>query len=327
MNSRPARTTVLLPALAALALALGLLLPAGPVAAQGAGSAGAEILRMTAGARAAALGGAYAAMPGDPDGIFYNPASVAWLQRAAGLGYEAYVEDVTIGSVSGALDAGPVVVGAGIVYLDAGEVDEIIPDPRYGGERGRSTGETVGATEAAARLAVGRVFLQGRASAGAAIGVVTSDLAGVGRTATFVDVGGQYRLGDLSLGAALRNLGGDLAHDELGDAPLPLEARVGATYRRQLAPRYGAVVSGDVVLGLEEETAGFALGAEGGLLPRDGSLVAVLRAGATLGEGDGHLGRFRVGAGIGLSGITLDYTIQTFEYLGTIHRIGIRWAR
>lgn len=312
-------------ALAVLAFCTALS-PAG-AAAQGAGSAGAEILRLTAGTRAAAFAGAYTAVVGDPDGVFYNPAAVGWLAAAAGLGYEAYVEDISVGSFSGAFAAGRLRLGGGIVFLDAGDIDEVVPDPMYGGERGRPTGETVSASEAAVRVAAALPLLEGRASAGAAVGIVASDLAGVERSALFLDLGAQYRAGDLSVGAALRHLGTGLASDEFGDAPLPLEARLGAAYRRDISGRYGAVASADVVLGLEEETLGVALGGEAGLLPRDGALTAVLRAGVTAGEGEGHLGRLRVGGGIGLMGLALDYTVQTFEYLGSVHRIGVRWTR
>lgn len=297
--------------------------------AQGPGSAGAEVLQIGAGARAAALGGAYTAVADDSDAVFYNPAAVAWLPQSAGLAYQAYVEDVTVGSFSGALGGGRrIAFGAGLLYLDAGSIDEVVPDPAYGGERGRETGERVGATEAAGRFAAAFAFADGQASAGAALGFVTSDLAGVGRSAAFADLGAQARIGDrLSLGASLRNLGTGMSSDEMGDAPLPSQARLGATYRRPIGTVYGAGAFADAVWGIEEETAGLALGVEGGLLPPDRSISAVLRLGATLGEGEGHLGRLRFGGGVALRGIGLDYSVQVFEYLGTIHRVGLRWSR
>lgn len=297
-------------------------------AGQGAGSAGAELLVMGAGARAIALGGAYTAAIADPDAIFYNPASVAWLRHGAGLGYQAYVQDVTVGSLSGALDAGPVAIGGGILFLDAGTIDEVVPDPDYGGERGRGTGERVGATETAGRIAAALSLAGGRAAAGVALGVVTSDLAGVERTAVFVDLGAQLRLtGNALLGASVRNLGTDLRHEELGGAPLPAQARLGATYALGIGPLYGAAAFADAIWNIEEQTAGLALGAEAGLVPAGGGFSAVLRAGVAAGEGGGNLGRLRFGGGISLGALAFDYAVQHFEYLGTIHRVGVRWAR
>lgn len=314
----------------AFGLALALLATgAAPVPGQGPGSAGAEILQIGAGARASALGGAYTAVADDPDAVFYNPAAVAALPRSASLAYQAYVEDVTLGSFSGALGAGRrFAFGAGLLFLDAGDIEEVVPDPTFGGERGRETGSTVGATEAAARLAGAFNFAQGRASAGVALGFLTSDLAGVARRAAFVDLGAQARVGQrLSVGASLRNLGTGMSSDEMGDTPLPSQARLGATYRRPIGAVYGAAAFADAVWGIEEETGGLALGVEGGLLPPDRSISAVLRLGATLGEGEGHLGRLRFGGGVAVRGIGLDYSVQVFEYLGAIHRVGLRWSR
>ena len=314
----------------AVGLAVALLATgASPVLGQGPGSAGAEILQIGAGARASALGGAYTAVADDPDAVFYNPAAVATLPRSAGLAYQAYVEDVTLGSFSGALGGGRrFALGAGLLFLDAGDIEEVVPDPTFGGERGRETGSTVGATEAAARIAGAFNFADGRASAGAALGFITSDLAGVDRRAAFVDLGAQARVGQrLALGASLRNLGTGMSSDEMGDAPLPSQARLGATYRHSFGPAYGAAAFADAVWGIEEATAGVAVGLEGGLLPADRSISAVLRLGATLGEGEGHLGRLRFGGGVALRGIGLDYSVQVFEYLGAIHRVGLRWSR
>ncbi|HUG40395.1 MAG TPA: hypothetical protein VMM12_07915 [Longimicrobiales bacterium] len=315
------------PLLLGAAAALGAL-PAPPACAQGAGSAGAEILQMPAGARATALGGAYTAAFGDPDAVFYNPASVAWLRKAAGLGYQAYVQDVSVGSLSGALRAGPLGLGAGVLFLDAGSLEEIVPDPAYGGERGRGTGERVSATEAAARLAAARTLPGGRAAVGLSLGIVTSNLAGVSRDALFLDAGAQLRVGRrLSLGGSLRNVGTALGSAEMGDAPLPAQARVGAAYDHRIGAAYGARAFADAVWGIQEQSAGLALGAEAGLLPPGGAVSAVLRAGVALGEGEGNLGRLRFGGGVSIGSVAVDYAVQAFEYLGTIHRVGIRWSR
>lgn len=326
MHSRP-RSAALAGALA-LALAAGTLSDPARVGAQGAGTAGAELLQMTAGARAAALGGAYTAVSGDPDAVFYNPAASAWLDAGAGVAYEAYAQDISIGSISGALDTGPVSIAAGLLFLDAGEISEVVPDPAFGGERGRLTGEEVGATEAAGRVAAALRLAGGRAAAGVALGFFTSDLAGVSRSAAFADLGAQFRVNQrIALGAAIRNVGTGLGSEEFGDAPLPAQARLGATIRVPIGPTYGAAAFADGIWGIEEETAGLALGAEAGLLPASGAFTAVVRAGATLGESDGHLGRLRFGGGLSLRGLALDYTVQMFEYLGAVHRAGVRWTR
>src|SRR5688572_2455217 len=110
-------------ALAARAAALALL-GAAPAAAQsGAGTAGAQALQLLAGSRAAALSGAYAGATDDADAMFYNPAAIGGLRTAAGLSYQRYVQDIAFGSASVAQRLGPLVVGAGVAYLNAGSVD------------------------------------------------------------------------------------------------------------------------------------------------------------------------------------------------------------
>jgi hypothetical protein len=297
----------------------------GPVSAQGAGSAGAQVLTLSAGTRAAALAGAYTAVPGDPEGIFYNAAAAASLERAVGFGYQKYVQDVEFGSVAGAMKVGRVGLAAGVVYLNAGEIEEIVPDPLYDGERGRPTGATVGASESAYRLVVALPVRSRRASLGLAAGFFASDIAGERRDAAFLDFGGQYRAGPLTVGAALQHLGGG-PRDELDDSPLPLEARVGLSRALRFGERFGGLLTGDVVRRIEERTYGVALGAEAGLLPRGAPVGAVLRSGITLDEGD-QLGRLRLGAGVGVGPVWLDYTLQSFRYLGIIHRVGVRWSR
>ncbi len=306
--------------------------PAG-VSGQGPGSAGGQTLTLTPGARAAALGGAYTGVGGDSDGVFYNPAAAGWVAAGAAFGYENHVEGISMGSVSGGVDvgAGGLRVGAGLVYLSAGEIEEVVPDPRYGGERGRPTGATFGATEAAGRLAVAVPFLDDRARVGVGVGAVSSELAGFRRTAVFADLGAQYRSRGLLVGAALRNLGSSAANASSEGVPLPLEAALGASYRHRFTPAHGALLTADVLVGLEEETVGLAVGAEAGLLPIAGdgaarAVSAVVRAGAILGRGH-ELGSARVGGGVGIGRLSLDYTAQSLEYFGLVHRFGLRWTR
>lgn len=312
--------------MAALVAAAVLAWAPATVLAQGAGSAGAEILKLVPGARAAALAGAYTAATADADGVFFNPASAGWLGRAASAGYQVYVEDVSIGSASAAYDLGRIVLTGGLVFLDAGSIEEVIPDPDFGGQTGQPTGETVSATESAARVGAAMRLLDDRVSVGAVAGLISSDLAGISRSAAFFDIGAQYRLAALTFGASLRNMGGDLDSEGWGGASLPSELRLGATYSRPLGGGYGAAATGDLVRGLAEETTGFALGIEGGLMPTDAGITAVLRAGIELGEAEEHLGRLRFGGGVAYRGLGLDYTVQAFDFLGTIHRIGIRWT-
>ncbi len=64
--------------------ALAALAAGAPVRAQqGAGVAGASVLQLPAGSRAPSFSGAYSAVTGDADVLFYNPAGLSTLRAGA----------------------------------------------------------------------------------------------------------------------------------------------------------------------------------------------------------------------------------------------------
>lgn len=312
---------------AALVGALAAALLAAPAhAQQGTGSTGATVLQLTPGSRAAALSGAYTSTTGDADVLFYNPAGLASLRVGAALSYERFVEDISLGSLSGVLRAGSLSIGAGLAYLDGGSVREVVPDPVFGGERGVETGNTVSESETAGRLAASLPLRDGRIRVGAGAGFVSTSIAGQTSSAPVFDLGAQASVSSaLTLGAALRNLGGSLS----GDAGrLPSEARIGATFQAGGQRGFGLLVSADYVQRLKEETGGLAAGLEAGLLPDAASRFgAVGRVGYSTDQGDGGLGPLEIGGGISVGALALDYTYRNLDFFGAVHRFGVRWAR
>ncbi len=311
----------------ALAAAAALALAAPAAAQSGAGSTGAQVLQMPAGSRAAALSGAYAAAGGDPDVLFYNPAGLASLDAGGAVSYERFVQDVSLISASGALRVGPLTLGAGGVFLNEGSIDVVTPDPAFGGQRGQATGESVSASESAARLSFGLPLMQGRLRLGAGAGFVSTSLAGQTSGAPLFDAGAQFvALPGLTLGASLRNLGGSTSGAQ--GARLPTEGRAGVTFEAASAGGLGVLVSADYVARLRESTGGLATGIEAGLFPaRTGGLGAVARLGYDAGQGAGGLGAVDFGGGLTLGRIALDYTYQNLDFFGAVHRFGVRIAR
>lgn len=299
---------------------------AGAARGQGAAGTGAAVLQVPAGARAAALSGAYAAAAADADVLFYNPAGAAALGAAASASYMRHVLDIRATTAAGAMRLGPFSLGAAAALLDAGEVRVIEPDPQYGGERGRETGERAGASESATRLALALPLRGGRVRLGAAAGYVSSDIAGATRGAAVFDLGAQLALERVTLGAALRNLGGALSGDGLDDVDLPTEARAGFRFEATRADNLGAALSADLVSRAGAGT-WIAAGIEAGVLPAAGRLGAVGRIGWDGGAGAGGLGGLRLGAGVSRGEIAIDYAYQDLDLFGPVHRIGVRWRR
>ncbi len=319
-NPGTPRTTTLL-AIAALAL-----VPAG-ARAQSAGTTGASVLELPAGSRAVGLAGAFTAVAGDIDAIFYNPSGLAGLSSGAGLSYESYVADVTLGSAAAAFGIGRVVLGAGISYLDAGDVRVLEPDPAYGGQRGRETGATVSAGETALKVSAATALGDGRLRVGISAGYVSSDLAGTTHSAPMADVGLQFRASSLlTVGVAGRNLGGKLSGP--GDAALPREIRLGGQLRVPPIESVGVNLTGDYVLRPESGDGAFAGAVEAGLLPTPEGISAMGRLGYSAAAGsDGLGGRIFIGAGLGLGAFSVDYAYQSLDFFGAVHRFGIRWTR
>jgi hypothetical protein len=321
------RQSGLRPGPLAIAIVAALAAPAA-VFAQGSGTTGATVLQMLAGGRASAMSGAYTAATLDADVLFYNPAGAASLAAAASVSYQRHVEDIGLATGAGAYRFGNIVLGASAIFLDYGEIREFIPDPDFGGQTGIPTGNMVGASEVAARLTGALPLADGRLNIGASLGYVSTDLAGTGRGTPFLDVGGQYLLSGLTLGAAVRNIGGALSGSGVADADLPMEARLGAMYQFARETGFGGAVSADLVSGINGGTTGLIAGFEAGLLPRAASRVgAVARVGYDTGVGEAGQGALALGGGVSLGPLAVDYAWQNFDLFGSLHRIGVRWSR
>ena len=309
-----------------IVVAVGCVMPLSSLQAQGAGAAGAQILQFSAGSRAAAFSGAYAASSSDADVLFYNPAGVASLRKAGALSFETMVQGVTLSSLAGALRVGPLTVGLSGMFLDAGKVIELVPDPSFGGNTGMPTGKSASSTESVARVTVA-LPIHDRLRLGASGGIISSSLADQSASTAVFDVGVQYELSAFTLGAALRNAGGSLSASDLRDADMPTEARVGAALQLARADGLGLNVHSDIIARLQESSTGILLGAEAGYLPGGAhALSAVARVGVSPTEGDGALGVLKLGAGITLARLGIDYTYQSFDLLGSVHRFGVRWS-
>ncbi len=305
-------------------LVLALLFAAPLHAQDNAGTTGAQVLQFLPGSRAASMSGAYTAVAGDADALFYNPAGIASLRRAATLSYESYVADVACGSQGVATRRSRFTIGASVAFLNAGDIRVVAPDPEFGGNTGVETGETASASESALRLVGALPLLDGRLRAGVALGFVATALAEQHQTAPIADLGAQYDIGPATLGVSLRNMGADLSGD--AEDKLPTEARIGASIN---AIRAGAGVvsaSAELISRLGEESLTFAGGVEAGLPGTDARPFALLARVGFDAESN-QLGALRAGASLGFRDVTFDYTIQQLEFFGTVHRFGLRINR
>lgn len=314
----------------ALAAAVAVL-QSGGLAAQSDAASGAPVLRLAPSPRAVALGETYAAgAPEDPFALFYNPAGIggrrppaeegrgAWSVAAA---YREHVGDAAAGAFAARFRGLGGAGGVGIRYIDYGAVEELVPDPAFGGQVGTPTGGTVRGTEVA--LGAAYALDVGPVSVGAGFDMVRTDIAdlqdvGVGVSAGFRAAFWDGRIG---LGAAAQHLGADAGPGT--DAPLPRTYRAGASIGFGGDPvwiRFSGDASGpDDRLrpsgGLELRLAG-----------TDGVAV-VGRAGwdGSVEDGDA-LEAFSYGAGVVLGPLSVDYAYRSYGVLGAAHQLGVRYA-
>jgi hypothetical protein len=315
--------SMLLPGLAAGAV------PASLAAQSGNGAHAAAVLSLPGGGRAAGMGGAYTADT-DVDALFYNPASTSWQNGAAGASYQRHVEDIGYATAAGGARVGSIAFAISLGFLDYGSIAEIRPDPDYGGQRGAETGTNLDAGEMAARGTLAFATLDDRLSVGASAGVLWVGVAETGRAAPIFDAGVQYRVrSGLTAGAALRNAGGQLTGASLTSASLPTELRAGVAWRLPVPPLAGtsAATNVDLIAPLRHRDPAAAVGLELRHAPDGRPFAAALRAGYNGDAGSGGLGRVHVGAGIDVDRFALDYAFQNMDLLGTVHRLGVRWAR
>ena len=235
-------------------LLLAALLASSASAAGGKGTAGAAFLRLTPGARASALGGAYGAVAGDGLATHYNPAGLGVVDRIEaagghesrfeGLGYDYAVLSVPV--LAWTDKARPVsdlgTAAASVYSLSAAGIE------RRGVVETDAAAGTFKAADRAYSLSYGVTLPGTRLSLGTSVKLVESSLDASRASALTADAGGLWRAGSWSAGAGVRNAFGRMDLGSSSD-PLPFVAYGAASWApRPEWPRQASLVA---ALGLE----------------------------------------------------------------------------
>jgi hypothetical protein len=288
---------------------------AGSFSSSAAGSASANVLRMPAGARAAALGQAYSTADG-ADSYFWNPAGLVGAPRSAFLSHTAGLDGAFVDFASFAFAPNPKKKGAktswavGAVYGSAGAVDRMDAD---GNNRGRYTPNDLAAGVSWARPV-------GAVNAGITVKLIRSTLLDSAQTGA-LDAGVQWRAGDRwRLAAVLSNLGGKLKYDAVGEN-LPTTFRGGLSWKSSK----GFLAAADAVFPRDNAPA-LSAGVESPAAFTDG-LSLVWRAGyysRAAGDFQGFSG-YSLGFGFrGKSSFGFDYAFLPFGIAGAVHTVSLR---
>ncbi|HEX7049201.1 MAG TPA: PorV/PorQ family protein [Longimicrobiales bacterium] len=295
-------------------------MPGAAAAQDGVGTASAIVLQLAPAPRPLALGGAYAAIADDALSLFYNAAGLSAAPAAIELAYQTLPVGASAGSLAAALPLGPGVLGAGVRFLNLGDIDVVEPDPATGGELGRPTGGRVGAGEVAVSAGYG-IALGDHLRLGATATLLRLQIAEADALGAAFDLGASATVldGRLVLAAAAQHLGPDVG--VVRSAPLPRRLRAGA------AVRIGDGVGPRATLSLEaiarDDRVGFASGIEAGLRAPGGLEFAGRIGYRDIRAIDGAQTPFVFGAGITLGTLTVDYAFRPLGPLGDGHMFGI----
>src|SRR5205809_7774125 len=180
------------------------------------GGTSGEFLLLGAGARGAALGGAYAALATDVTSLYYNPAGLAQLARpGAMVSTYSYVADTRYSWVGIGF---PLAGGARAVGLSLGTFG-FSDQPVYTVDQPDGTGQTYSVAETFVQATYGQNFSD-RFSAGFSVKFIHDQLADTRAGAFAVDFGTNFHatIGERPIRAAfvLQNLGSQLRHDGPG---------------------------------------------------------------------------------------------------------------
>lgn len=285
-----------------------------------------RFLRNDASARSAALGGAFVAMPEDPAGLFYNPASVATLaENRIAATYLKHALDINSGFLSynstleGLGDNGSFAVG--INYINYGSFDRA---DRNGNILGTFGGYDLAAVAAYSNMLDSNLYY------GVALNFITNSLESSSSSAVALDAGLLYRMPEArtNIGLSILHAGSQLSTIGGVSEQLPLDIRVGLNHRLRGLPLLLNVSLhhlADETDAFWEKFENFSLGGE---LYISSALRIRLgydnqrRAGLAP-ESQKKLAGLSAGLGIIIKDINIDYAMSSFGTVGTLHRFSV----
>jgi hypothetical protein len=284
-----------------------------------------EFLRTDFSARSAAMSNAFTAVRGDVNGLFINPAGMAYIQeRQYGCNYTDYLLDISGGSAAYAyIMEGYGVLGIGIIYMDYGNFEEK-------DEFANPTGSDFSANELAFTVGISN-YLDDRFTYGVNLKYIFSKIHDYNASAVALDFGIIYEApfqDDLYFAFSLMNVGSNFEYYGKTKESLPLTMRIGFTKKLAHLPLELGVALNDLNIVSDElidRLKRFSIGGEFRL-----SELLRLRLGynndlhsSVETTTDVKFGGVSGGLGIYWRQFRFDYAYSNYGALGSTNRIGI----
>ncbi len=191
-----------------------------------AGTSGAQFMRISPGARPAAMGGAFTAVTDDANALSYNPASIAFMpQKEITFTHNEWLQGIRYEYVAVALPLNDsMAIGGSFFFLNAGEI-------AYRDNEGSLVDEgTYGASDMAATISYSQK-LTGKLSVGISGRILSMTIENESAEAYQADVGIIVKLAQtLNIGFSLQNFGQEIKFINEAD-PSPMNFRSGIAFR------------------------------------------------------------------------------------------------
>ncbi|MDO8733604.1 MAG: PorV/PorQ family protein [Elusimicrobiota bacterium] len=283
-----------------------------------AASSTAEFLRINPSALASSMGGASVALDGKVDSLYSNPSGIASIKSPQLFtGYTSYIQDIKLAGLSFAKPFGENVFGCSIIYLG---LNSMAATDDSGQPSGTASANNFSFSFSWARN------IRDNFGAGLSVKQVHQKYDDVSSDGFSADIGGMYKIKNVSFGISLQNFG-----PEIDSQKLPSTIRAGAVYTFTKNPlSVSAEIEKPVLADIKFKT-----GAEYEVAPKiyfRGGYEYLRETGVFSGISAG-LG-FKTtwqesymesddGKPVKKIGVNLDYAFSYFGDLGNIHKVSM----
>ncbi len=278
------------------------------------GNTSAQFLRISPSPRAVAMGNAYCSMNEDADTIFFNPASIAFVNPLSiSLSYVRWLQEMNYMSLAGVLPVENVgSFGIGAIGLFSGDILETV----VVSDNVEETGNSVSAGEYCFIGSYGRKIVD-FFSAGINIKGIFQNLENESAGSFAIDLGVLFLFDEdrLKAGLALQNIGSRAKFVENGSS-LPLNMRLGVNYSIIIDPKNKLLLITEAQKTFYED-----LSIGGGFEYAFNNLIFG-RAGYEYQNNSDSLG-FKAGIGFNIKNIKINYGFDLFNTLGTTHFVQV----
>ncbi len=300
-----------IPAFAGMTILMGFI---GLPCVYGAGTTAGETLIQSVSARAQAMGEAYSSIPANEGGVLtyhYNPAALGFSNSMeTEFTFRRGVADDNFAVLALGYPSRMGKFAGTLLYYSVGTIDLI------------TTAGSVRSVKAQKDLVAVLTYshlLWNNFSWGINGKFLRSELVESFTANAFAaDVGAQYKIMNVVLGAAVQNTGTALKYNKTSD-PLPLTFRSGLSYRKEWSNDYKGIAAFDLMK-RQGENPKVGLGLEysinGTVLPHQSELA--LRAGYRMGEENGKIS---FGLGFNIDHYRMDYAMQLMDNSGSSHLV------